>query len=67
MVVSTFVEHPNNDQAILVTSCQFFILLIPSDHLNRACKWQIVFISFILFFLLAYYTFYFIKQETHQV
>lgn len=33
VAVSTFVEHPNNDEAVLVTSCQFFILLIPSDHL----------------------------------
>lgn len=33
MAVSTFVEHPNNDEAILVTGGQFFILLIPSDHL----------------------------------
>lgn len=36
--VVTFVEHPYNDESILVTGCQLFILFVPRDHLYCACK-----------------------------
>lgn len=36
--VVTFVQHPYNDESILVTGCQLFILFIPRDHLHCTCK-----------------------------
>jgi len=29
-----FIQHPNNDKAILVTAGQFLVHFIPSDNLN---------------------------------
>lgn len=36
----TFVQHPHNNESILVTCCQLFILFVPRDHLYCTCKYN---------------------------
>ena len=36
----TFIEHPDNNQTILVTSCEFLVVLIPSYDLYCPCMTQ---------------------------
>jgi len=37
--VPTLVQHPDYNQAILVTSGEFLVLTVPSDHLNGPYKY----------------------------
>lgn len=41
LAIVTFIKHPHNDEAILVTCGQFFILFVPCDHLYSTWKYNI--------------------------
>lgn len=34
----TFVQHPHDNEPILVAGGQLLVLLVPGDHLHRACR-----------------------------